>query len=667
MIFVAPLSLFFLTRPSLNHPISFSNPGITLEGFCKAVSPLAKVPLTATGAASSLEVTIRIDQQPLSEVLKKIEEVTFTRLDWTGKSYKLSLDHDRIQDAHQKEIARRTSDFESAIERVMEPEPTTPLSQEDSVALAKKIDQAMSQLIPGSLEKQLMISSDLELQTPVGRAFLMILSSLPVKKLVQYRLLDSPGIVFSSQPLPDQLPIDPAVYQKAYSEIQANQPAYRAAVISCFPNEANAGTRDYVLANDLSSLDHVEIESFNRGSMLEFILYNALLQPILKFEYSPSTPQQAWKALGLTSNVKVPPLYAESSPENHAIDTLISSPDNSKDAKDIWIEPATKAMVLHPDLYDPLRCTVGEEMVELAKLKGFNLIMPLDPEFIFHYNPDEMSGHTNLMRSELAVHTVDQVTEKNGWYLAVPSDPSIQVEKPWSDTDLAKYLAKALAGKADFDSLAKLAAKTPSSLVDPLGNYIDYVYISGLRQAFPGLKGLSWAHPTSWPATVFWGLLTPQNKAKFLQQTSFLGNIPKAAVTALDFMVMDHELVPKSIHSSNGQGRSEVSLSDAWPLGLPDSGGELYVEKKVETGIKFNFGSYHLTYSLDQLKGFKHPSFVEAGAVGFTPLAGEAYDFHFTWQNRNIKATCSVYSLRPSGPEVASIKLLPPDLAAAVK
>lgn len=511
----------------LQAPISFEHRAAPVGRVLASLSEKSKLKLEALPAVAGDVVLISVKGVPLQDLMQKIATVTSAEWRQDGEIYRLvPAAGIRNRETQDEFTAKVTAIRASIAERLKPPTAsTTPdkPGEEDAEAAAAMANFDFSDI--------------------GDRPLLKIVQNVDLRALAALRSGDR--VVFSTQPTRMQRAL-PANAGPMITSMVAKHNETVKAMKDQGPDQLDNlpdGTEMPQFVKDMMNQRTKPVGEVSKallvasrsgfmggfGSLnLELILYDregkvAYKTNTMLSEYSGRMTELIEAAQGKTKPAATKTTPIELSADTKLVRDVFSKAMGMNGT--LKLKPEAKAILYHPEQYDPLSFLPTDSLLAVAKKQGRPIVANL---------PDEM-GEANAFAMATGTNTtVEDVEEdiKSAEEIRALADPTFLLIKP-------SHPAKARAERLDRTALAALMqavdTKGIPSLDDvaafaaraenPMEGGVAQAYVMGLA---PGAFSFSMSGFTNWDALRFYGLLTVDGR----QTLASGGRLPFSNLTA---------------------------------------------------------------------------------------------------------------------------------------
>jgi hypothetical protein len=503
------IALLFGQGPAvdLQAPISFEHRAAPVSRVLASLSEKSKIKLEALPAVAGDVVLVSVKEVPLQDLLQKIATVTSAEWRQDGEIYRLVPAAGIRNREAQDEFSAKVTAIRASIANRLKP-PTVPAKpaggddvEDEEFAMPEGFDP--SEIGDGPLLK--------------------IVQNLDLRALAALRTGDR--VVFSSQPTRMQRPL-PATSGPLIAKMVASH------------NETAKALKDADMDTDDALPDGVEMPQFVKDMMnqrtkpvgefskalliasrsgfmggfgslnLELLLYDregkvAYKTNTMLSETSSTMTRIIEAAQGKKKPAATKATPIELSPETKLVREVFSKAMGA--SGNVQLKPEAKAILYHPEIYDPLSFLPTDSLLAMAKKQGRPIVANL---------PDEMGESNAFAMASGENATVEQVEEdlRSAEEIRALTDPTFLLIKPSHpaqaraerlDREALAALMQAVDTKGipSLDDVAAFAAKAEN----PMEGGVAQAYVMGLA---PGAFSFSMSGFTNWDALRFYGLLS---------------------------------------------------------------------------------------------------------------------------------------------------------------
>lgn len=494
----------------LQTPVTFTHRAAPIGRVLAQLSERTKIKFEALPAVAGDVVLVSVKDVPLQDLMQKIATVTSAEWRQDGDIYRLAPSAGiRNREAQDEFAARVTAVRTSLAKRIKESTP--PPRGAATTAPAK----------PGEDDEEEAFDMPMGAFGGGGDAALLkLVQNVDLKAIAALRPNDR--VVFSTQPTRTQRPL----------------PGNPTALINTLVAEHNANVKKAGAGADLDETPQgVEIPQFVRdmvnqstkpigevtkglliasrmgmggfgGVNLELRLYDRegkvayKANSMLSSEFSPAVARAVEMAQGKVQAPATKKTPIELSPETKLIGDSLGK---AMGMTGITLKPELKAIVYHPDVYDPLSFLPTDSLLALAKKQGRPIVANIPDEMDAISSP-EMGGSRTIEDVEDELKSAEQIRAITDptFLLIKPAKPATAREERLDRAALTALMQVVeTKGIPTLDDVAAYAVKAPN----PMNGGIGQAYVMVLA---PGAFAASMTGFTNWDALRFYGLLSPE-------------------------------------------------------------------------------------------------------------------------------------------------------------
>jgi len=553
---------------AMDRPFSLVLPAAPVPRIVEALSKATGVPMAATGVLAKDVVVLDIHDKPLSEVMKRLAEVT----DGTWKNdkgtYRLNRTAaaERAQEARERKL--RADEVASEIARSKEIRDAS-LTADEAKTLAASFKKLKEKNPNYSFDSFGALDGPLN-KAPARRALLRIIASLDMSEISM--LFPGDRIVYSNKPTPVQRHF-PAAVDGVLSRYMQEQNFWADAVLPQGDSAPGRFAGDPLEAREVVSQSPDRfILIANRSNSSAPVQFRLLLVSDSKTigEASAWIGSDAIRQFSRDMMNGAVPSGTKIVLRPESKTMLDATKGFQRQEQGPLPGPSAEAVALltNPEKLDPLSFVATDGFVSVADARNDSLIASLPDELVALNFMPTPNGQTidGFMRLATGIGDL-QVTDKDGWLTVSPFRPYSARVMRVDRNALGKYLRGiASDGRASLDSQAEFALNAQPTDYDtygmPMGMLIDMNSTQNVDRDWVTLK--------------LWATLTSEQRGTLMRGQK----LPFKNLSPLQLGFVEREAYNRSFkgfHSARGgAGVTDIHLmmepTECLPNGLPSNG-----------------------------------------------------------------------------------------------
>ena len=487
--------------------ITYSTVAVSVERAVEAIGEMAKQPLGVSQANRRSTVLIHVTDVPLSELKKRIAEVTGStwRVQPDGRDL-LVRDASRDAQEARAELQLRARKIRETLERQLQPRQQSGTTQSQPAgfpggsAAGSPVTKAITRLALG------LDSTVLAATGPDGR---VVFSTTPTR---MQRPMSAQAASILQEFIQEQ---NQLVQNRASNEPQDENIK---ALLDFAERMGFGGADKPVQGQPVKALLIASRMPFFDGLTLQLKLFDSegkvafrgthtvMLQSFdMAFAGFGGAPSPSSEAGAAGQDEPDGPIQLSS--HSQALQGYMVG--FMTDAQNSKLAPEVEERLARPDLYDPLSWAESESLLAVAKVKKLNVVASLPDTLVSPLGMFMPGGSTTTVNSylrSLKANAEVKVETVGGWLTVVPARPADAFEKRVDRAALAKFLQVARSKPVpSLDDYAAYAMASPPPMETPAAMLPLMVFAPNTMNQ--GMSGLM-----SWDTLRLYGQLGPAQR-----------------------------------------------------------------------------------------------------------------------------------------------------------
>lgn len=497
----------------LQAPISFEHRAAPVGRVLANLSEKTKLKLEALPTVAGDVVLVSVKDVPLTELLQKIATVTACEWRQDGETYRLVPSAGIRNREAQDEFSARVTALRASIAQRLKP-PTPPAPERKSGADTEPTEPDYEGMAAEAIQGGMFGDAPL----------LKLVQNVDLRAIASLRPNDR--VVFSTQPTRMQRPLPANAGTLINTMVAQHNASLKKLGTPDIDDEMPQGVEIPQFVKDMMSQRTKPVGEVSKGLIvasrmgmggfggvnLELLLYDrdgkiAYKTNTMLSETSRAVERAVEAVQGKKKPVTTKQTPIELSPETKLVRESLGKSMGMGGMSGIKLSPAVKALVYHPDIYDPLSFLPSDSLLAVAKKQGRPIVANLPDEMDMVDLLDMPGGNSlTVEQVEEDLRAAEQVRtiEDTKFLLIKPAKPAAAREDRLDRVALTALMQVVdTKGIPTLDDVAAYAAKAPN----PMEGGIGQSYVMMLA---PGAFSASMSGFTNWNAIRFYGLLSPE-------------------------------------------------------------------------------------------------------------------------------------------------------------
>lgn len=452
------LPLLLFAQASLTQKISLDEPAMPLRRLLPIVSKAAGVEILASGNVSQDVVLLKVKEQPVGEVLRRIAEEDGAEVEPTKTGFRLVRTTSSERKEHQGALARRIASMRPELESI-----ATTLNQpadERAYRTLYPMLKGEREKVGGSWTRN--GSNTSHARMPATRAVMRAIRLVPLDVLANLQEGDS--VVYSNLPTKLQRPL-PAL-EDVLRTFRREQNAWADAVTKLGKLEPNQYAEDpfrHADPIDVSPARAVLIVSRTNSADASFVRLVMLDRRgeevgLASYGLVSTEMQRGMSEFLKPSDGTLVPMSAETKA------FLGGLPRRDGTGPEVPT-PEAVALLSKPEEYDPLSYGATDLVRDLAGDRPIVAVLPDTVWFVGLFTPGPLKRSNRAMFASMA-----EAREEGGWLLVRPREPEMTRRNRVDRRVLGTFIRTIVAAKrVPLDAYAEYAWKASGATYDYVG------------------------------------------------------------------------------------------------------------------------------------------------------------------------------------------------------